>query len=59
MTPASESGVDLYWRPLGAGGHSARLHGHLFEAVAARLERRAPCDLGAGGAGAGSRFVIE
>ena len=41
----SESGVDLYWLPLGAGGHSVRLNGRLFEAVAARLERRAPCDL--------------
>jgi hypothetical protein len=39
------SGVDLYWLPLGAGGHSVRLNGRVFEAVAARLERRAPCDL--------------
>lgn len=38
-------GVDLYWLPLGAGGHSVRLNGRLFEAVTARLERRAPCDL--------------
>jgi hypothetical protein len=38
-------GVDLYWLPLGAGGHSVRLNGKIFEAVAARLERRAPCDL--------------
>lgn len=41
----SEPGVDLYWLPLGAGGHSVRLNGRLFEAVAAQLERRAPCDL--------------
>jgi hypothetical protein len=41
----SELGVDLYWLPLGAGGHSVRLNGRVFEAVAARLERRAPCDL--------------
>jgi hypothetical protein len=33
-------GVDLYWLPLGAGGHSVRLNGRVFEAVAARLERR-------------------
>ncbi len=45
MTAESESGVDLYWLPLGAGGHSVRLNGRVFEAVAARLERRAPCDL--------------
>ncbi len=38
-------GVDLYWLPLGAGGHSVRLNGRVFEAVAARLERREPCDL--------------
>lgn len=37
--------VDLYWLPLGAGGHSVRLNGRVFEAVAARLERRPPCDL--------------
>jgi hypothetical protein len=35
-----ESRVDLYWLPLGAGGHSVRLNGCIFEAVAARLEQR-------------------
>ncbi|HXV95307.1 MAG TPA: hypothetical protein VD695_02065 [Gaiellaceae bacterium] len=40
-----EPGVDLYWLPLGAGGHSVRLNGRVFEAVAARLDRRPPCDL--------------
>ena len=45
MTAESESGVDLYWLPLGAGGHSVRLNGRIFEAVAARLERRSPRDL--------------
>ncbi len=39
------SAVDLYWLPLGAGGHSVRLNGIAFEAVAARLGRRPPCDL--------------
>jgi hypothetical protein len=39
------SGIDLYWLPLGAGGHSVRLNGRVFEAVAARLERRGRCDL--------------
>ncbi len=32
--------VDLYWLPLGAGGHSVRLNGLAYEAVAARLQRR-------------------
>lgn len=45
MTGESGFGVDLYWLPLGAGGHSVRLNGRIFEAVAARLERRVPCDL--------------
>ncbi len=39
------AGVDLYWLPLGAGGHSVRLNGILYEAVLARLQRRAACDL--------------
>jgi hypothetical protein len=42
MTDAS---IDLYWLPLGAGGHSVRLNGRVFEAVAARLQRRPRCDL--------------
>jgi hypothetical protein len=37
--------VDLYWLPLGAGGHFVRLNGRVFEAVAARLGRRSACDL--------------
>ncbi|MFN0280832.1 MAG: hypothetical protein ACKVZ6_02540 [Kineosporiaceae bacterium] len=41
----STCAVDLYWLPLGAGGHSVRLNGRVFEAVAARLDRRRPCDL--------------
>jgi hypothetical protein len=36
------TGVELYWLPLGAGGHSVRLNGKVFEAVAARLQRRRP-----------------
>ena len=39
------SSIDLYWLPLGAGGHSVRLNGRIFEAVAARLERRDRFDL--------------
>ena len=45
MARASHSWVDLYWLPLGAGGHSVRLNGRVYEAVAARLQRRPPCDL--------------
>ena len=44
--PAARSAaVDLYWLPLGAGGHFVRLNGRLFEALAARVGRRAPRDL--------------
>ena len=39
------AGIDLYWLPLGAGGHSVRLNGRIFEAVVARLEKRGRCDL--------------
>jgi hypothetical protein len=56
------AGIDLYWLPLGAGGHSVRLNGLVFEWVVARLERRAACDLYHTAlevrAGSG-RFVIE
>jgi hypothetical protein len=37
--------VDLYWLPLGAGGHFVRWNGRLYEALAARLARRPVCDL--------------
>jgi hypothetical protein len=50
MQPAGDAsqpayGVDLYWLPLGAGGHSVRLNGRVFEAVAATLQGRPRCDL--------------
>ena len=45
MTAEAGPGIDLYWLPLGAGGHSVRLNGRAFEAVAARLAHRGPCDL--------------
>lgn len=38
-------GVDLYWLPLGAGGHCVRWNGRLYEALAARLEHRRTSDL--------------
>jgi hypothetical protein len=37
--------IDLYWLPLGAGGHSVRWNGRIFEWVVARIERRDRCDL--------------
>ena len=37
--------IDLYWLPLGAGGHSVRLNGLVFEAIAARLQHRDRADL--------------
>jgi len=37
--------VDLYWLPLGAGGHFVRLNGRLYEALDARLQRRPARDL--------------
>jgi hypothetical protein len=40
-----DSGVDLYWLPLGASGHFVRLNGRVFEAVVSRLEHRPACDL--------------
>ncbi len=56
------SGLDLYWLPLGAGGHSVRLNGRVFEAVVARRDRRRPRDLYHSALVAsvpGSSFVIE
>jgi hypothetical protein len=56
------AGVDLYWLPLGAGGHSVRLNGRVFEAVVARLEKRPRCDLYHSALGVSvpeGEFVIE
>src|SRR5690242_115398 len=41
----SADGMYLYWLPLGAGGNFVRLNGKVYEAVAARLQQRPPCDL--------------
>lgn len=40
-----EAAVDLYWLPLGAGGHVVRWNGRLYEWWTARREHREPCDL--------------
>ena len=44
-SPQSVNGIDLYWLPLGAGGHCVRLNGRVFEAVVSKLERRPRRDL--------------
>jgi hypothetical protein len=57
-----DTSIDLYWLPLGAGGCSVRLNGRVFEAVAARFERRRRYDLYHSALevrGALGRFVIE
>lgn len=38
-------GICLYWLPLGAGGHSVRYNGRVFEWVVARRQHRQPQDL--------------
>jgi hypothetical protein len=43
--PRGTAAVDLYWLPLGAGGHFVRFNGRVYEALAARLARRPRCDL--------------
>jgi hypothetical protein len=40
-----ECSVDLYWLPLGAGGHSVRLNGRVYEAILAVWQRRRRYDL--------------
>ena len=45
MAEPAVAGIDLYWLPLGAGGHSVRLNGRLFEAVTALRDRRGRRDL--------------
>jgi len=32
--------VDLYWLPLGAGGHSVRLNGRVYEAALAEIGKQ-------------------
>ena len=57
-----DTGIDLLWLPLGAGGHSVRLNGLVAEWVAARLAHRERCDLYHSGLVVRvpeGRFVIE
>jgi hypothetical protein len=58
----AQASIDLYWLPLGAGGHSVRVNGRLFEAVASRFARRPSCDLYHSALGvcvSEGKFVIE
>jgi hypothetical protein len=34
------SAIDLFWLPLGAGGHSVRLNGQVYEFLSALIQRR-------------------
>ena len=45
MRTSSAAALDLYWIPLGAGGHSVRHNGRVFEALVAAHEHRARRDL--------------
>ena len=58
----SDAYVDLYWLPLGAGGHSVKWNGRVFEAVVAAWQRRERYDLYHSGLEVGvpeGRYVIE
>jgi hypothetical protein len=57
-----QPGIDLYWLPLGAGGHFVRMNGRIYEAIAARLEGRPSFDLYHSAlivSSADAQFVIE
>ena len=45
MDTRATAAVDLYWIPLGAGGHCVRFNGRVFEAIDAALARRERRDL--------------
>jgi hypothetical protein len=46
METSCAAAVDLYWIPLGAGGHaSVRFNGRVFEAIEAARRHRGRCDL--------------
>ena len=45
METSPAAAVDLYWIPLGAGGHSVRFNGRVFEAIEAAPQHRQRCDL--------------
>jgi hypothetical protein len=45
MGDPGTAAVELYWLPLGAGGHSVRFNGRVYEALAAARARRPRFDL--------------
>lgn len=62
MTDTPPASVDLYWLPLGAGGHSVRVNGRVFEWLESRRAGRAARDLYHSALEVrlpGVRFVIE
>ena len=57
-----DAAVDLFWLPLGAGGHCVKRNGRAYEAIIARREHRSPTDLYHSALelrADGERFVIE
>jgi hypothetical protein len=45
ISETTSAGIDLYWLPLGAGGHFVRFNGRVYEFIEARREHRAPLAL--------------
>lgn len=45
MDGFGEDRIELYWLPLGAGGHSVRLNGKVYESLVAAFQRRGRLDL--------------
>jgi hypothetical protein len=45
MRTSNTAAVDLYWIPLGAGGHSVRINGRVYEAIKAARQHRERYDL--------------
>jgi hypothetical protein len=45
MATEPRAAVDLYWLPLGAGGHFVRMNGRIYEALAAWRGKRQRCAL--------------
>jgi hypothetical protein len=42
---SAEAAIDLFWLPLGAGGHCVKYNGRAYEAIVAWREQRARTDL--------------
>ena len=62
MPEPMDSAIDLYWIPLGAGGHFVHFNGTVFEAITAFAQRRERAELYHAAlvvTTADSRFVIE